>query len=75
MIAYLTFKESQKKSDRDEANDNHDYIKDQNKRLNSENLKLVKENENLRNENLKLQKKIDEQQVLINGLKKPPANQ
>lgn len=70
LVAYLVFRENQKKSDNQEATDTRDYIKDQNKRLNDENLKLSETNEKLTEENLKLQRKVDEQQLLIKSLKR-----
>ena len=69
LVAWLVFKENLKKSDNQEANDNRDYIQVQNKRLNTENTKLTHDNEKLNQENLELQKRVNNQQLIIEDLK------
>ena len=77
ILAWFAFKESLKKSDREQTSDDHDYIKEQNKRLNNENQELTKQNNELTKENLKLQRKLDEQQVLIDTYvnRMPPTDE
>lgn len=69
LVAWLVFKENLKKSDNQETNDNRDYIQVQNKRLNSENTKLINDNEKLTQKNLELQKRVNDQQLIIEDLK------
>ena len=69
LVAWLVFKENLKKSDNQEANDHRDYIQVQNKRLNTENTKLTHDNEKLNQENLELQKRVNNQQLIIEDLK------
>lgn len=69
LVAWLVFKENQKKSDNQETADSRDYIQVQNKRLNSENSKLTKDNEKLSQENLELQRKNNDMQLTIDDLK------
>ena len=79
ILAWFAFKESLKKSDREQTSDDRDYIKDQNERLNKENQdlskqnnELVKKNNQLTKEKLELQRKLDEQQILMKNTRKSP---
>lgn len=84
ILAWFAFKESLKKSDREQTSDDHDYIKEQNARLNNENQELskknnelIEENNDLTKKNLELQQKLNEQQVLIDTYvnRMPPTDE
>ena len=50
ILGYFAFNQNSKKSDLDKTQESHDYIQDQNARLNCENKRLLKEIEQLRKE-------------------------